>query len=767
MFHSLRFRFALICIGLAVAPLILAGAFIGIRSFTILERQSLVLQHKVAANVGSEIRATIEEWENELVLLDEVHRLGVLEPKEQRAILSNTLLHSRAFQELVLLNSEGQEQIRLSRTSVILDSDLESRAGNKEFLFPATSGETYLSPVRFDETIREPLVTISVPLFDQRSGEIASVLAADLRFATIWDLLAGIELWSEGDVYVTDQAGQVVAHRNPSTVLSHTTIDLPEADGRAVGLSGTDVIIARDILQFGNQAFVVIAEQPVSNALQLATDSLRITVATIAAALAFAIILVVFTTRHIVRPIEALATSARTISSGDFSQRVEVSSRDEVGQLARSFNKMAEDLAKSTTSIENLNKEITERRRTEEQLRESEERYRDLFENAHDMIQSVAPDGRFVFVNRSWLEALGYTEAELLHMSLFDIIHPESLPHCQEMFAKVMAGEPVKKVEATFVAKDGRAIQVEGNASLRRIGGKVVATQGIFRDVTQRKRAEEEIKQLYEQVKTFNIELEDKIKERTKELKMAVKDAEAANQAKSEFLSGISHELRTPLTAIIGFSQVLTEQYFGKLNKKQAEYVKDILDSGEHLLSLINDVLDLAKVEAGKVELELSRVNMKELLESSLIMIKEKASKHSLSLETHISSALDDLLIIADQRKLKQVMFNLLSNAVKFTPDHGRITVGARREGAELIVSVADTGIGIAPEDQRKIFDEFYQVRSGTRDKTPGTGLGLHLSKRFVEMHGGRIWVESEGIDKGSLFAFFLPIQGANQEAEL
>ncbi|GAI56053.1 unnamed protein product, partial [marine sediment metagenome] len=150
-----------------------------------------------------------------------------------------------------------------------------------------------------------------------------------------------------------------------------------------------------------------------------------------------------------------------------------------------------------------------------------------------------------------------------------------------------------------------------------------------------------------------------------------------------------------------------------------------------------------------------------------LVMIKEKALKHSLSLEARISPVLDDLLIMADERRLKQVMFNLLSNAAKFTPDHGRITVEATREGEELIISVADTGIGTEPKDQRKIFNEFYQTSSGLKDKTPGTGLGLPLSKSFIEMHGGKIWVESEGKGKGSRFIFSLPIREANQEMEL
>jgi len=408
-------------------------------------------------------------------------------------------------------------------------------------------------------------------------------------------------------------------------------------------------------------------------------------------------------------------------------------------------------------------RDVTERKKAEKALREGEERWRSLVTSLPDIVMLVDRNSTIQFMNHT---IPGIERQDVIGKSIYEYIQPEHHNIVRNANSGVFKTGKPSGYEIKGVGPDGSISWYETRIGPIRDGGRVVALIQITSDVTERKRAEEEIKQLYEQVKTFNIELEEKIKERTKELEVAVKDAEAANQAKSEFLSGMSHELRTPLTAIIGFSQVLAEQYFGELNEKQAEYAKDILESGEHLLSLINDILDLAKVEAGKAELELSSVNMKELLESSLVMIKEKALKHSLSLEARLSSVLDNLLIIADQRKLKQVMFNLLSNAAKFTPDHGRITVEAGREGEEIMVSITDTGIGIALKDQGNIFDEFYQVRSGAKDKTPGTGLGLPLSKHFIEMHGGRIWVESEGKSKGSRFIFSLPIREANQDKE-
>ncbi|MGB7951279.1 MAG: GAF domain-containing protein, partial [Candidatus Binatia bacterium] len=229
---------------------------------------------------------------------------------------------------------------------------------------------------------------------------------------------------------------------------------------------------------------------------------------------------------------------------------------------------------------------------------------------------------------------------------------------------------------------------------------------------------------------------------------------EAANRHKSEFLANMSHELRTPLNAIIGFSEVLGERMFGELNEKQAEYTDDILTSGRHLLSLINEILDLSKVEAGRMELELSTFDLPTALENAQTFVRERATKHGVTLDLSVDENLGD--VNGDERKIKQVLLNLLSNAVKFTPEGGRIEIKARQQNGNVEISVSDTGIGIAPEDQAKIFEEFRQVGGDNAKKIEGTGLGLTLAKKFVELHGGKIWVESE-VGTGSTFTFSLP----------
>ena len=241
-----------------------------------------------------------------------------------------------------------------------------------------------------------------------------------------------------------------------------------------------------------------------------------------------------------------------------------------------------------------------------------------------------------------------------------------------------------------------------------------------------------------------------------REIEDKSRQIEAANRHKSEFLANMSHELRTPLNAIIGFSEVLQEKLFGELNEKQAEYTEDILSSGRHLLSLINEILDLSKVEAGRMELELATFDLPLAIDNARTFVRERAIRHGIAVDVKVDERLGEF--VGDERKIKQILLNLLSNAVKFTPEGGRIGINARQSNGAVEISVTDTGIGISPEDQPRIFEEFRQVGSDYGHKSEGTGLGLTLAKKFVELHGGRIWVESE-LGKGSKFTFTLPVK--------
>ena len=623
------------------------------------------------------------------------------------------------------------------------------------------------------------------------------------------------------------------------------------------------------------------------------------------------------------------------------------------------------------TLLNVLSKEVSvalERSRLLSEVRQSETNLQDFLDNASDLIQSVSPDGHFFYVNQTWKDRLGYSDADLAQLTLFDLIHPGSLAHCAELFERVLRGEEVGSVEAVFLAKDGRRVRVRGNVNCRFEEGEPVATRSIFRDVTDVAEAEASLRHYqheleeknrrlevqqrdlarlaefrralvafvndtlrggtiggavgetfyqqllecavhaipgaqagsllleqpdqnadaqadtqqnhpqrpsehgntryayaaavgydltelqrvtfverelifqhegdapqlitdyssdndlgrerrdileragrtrdiavslnvpvqiggkrvaylnldnFEDVAAFGDEaiglaeaftsqvgvlmtrlnLEVELHAKQRDIEHANVELAQANRLKSEFLANMSHELRTPLTAIIGFSELLKEELFGPLNDKQTDYVRDILEAGHHLLALINDILDLSKIEAGQMELAPAEVDVAELLEGVLSVIRERAQKAELSLHAALPNALP---LYADPRKLKQVLYNLLSNAVKFTPLGGEVRLRVEERPDAVHFFVTDTGIGISEADVGGLFREFSQVDSSLSRRHDGTGLGLALSKRLIELHGGSIWVESE-IGKGSTFGFWVPKaqgQGASLESE-
>jgi signal transduction histidine kinase len=281
-----------------------------------------------------------------------------------------------------------------------------------------------------------------------------------------------------------------------------------------------------------------------------------------------------------------------------------------------------------------------------------------------------------------------------------------------------------------------------------------------------------ELKEVQKNLESLNKDLEDKVEKiqtlndeltlRRHEAEDAKNTAEVATAAKSVFLANMSHELRTPLNSINGFSEVLFDETFGPLNEKQKNYVKNVLTSGQHLLQLINQILDSAKIESGKMKLAVSLLPMKTLLNDISRLIEDMISKKNLQMTLEIEEDLPD--IEADELKVKEIVFNLLSNAVKFTPEGGKIGLRAKKSGSEIEITVRDTGVGIAFENLEKIFEGFFRVDTPYSRVTEGTGLGLPLSKKLVELHGGKFFVESEGLQRGTSVRFTLPILSGKAE---
>jgi len=317
-------------------------------------------------------------------------------------------------------------------------------------------------------------------------------------------------------------------------------------------------------------------------------------------------------------------------------------------------------------------------------------------------------------------------------------------------------------VEISDIA-DAEAYQSGVRENLVRLGHRSLLAVPLLREnhilgglAVNRKRAGAFDPQVIELLKTFATQSALAIQNARlfREIEVKSRELEAASRHKSEFLANMSHELRTPLNAIIGFSEVLSERMFGEINPKQAEYLSDILASGRHLLSLINDILDLSKIEAGRMELEPAEFDLPAAIENTLILMRERAQRRAITVGRTVDGRLGT--ICADERKVKQVLLNLLSNALKFTPEGGKIDVRAEVRDGTAEISVRDTGVGIAVEDQQAVFEEFRQVGTAAK-KVEGTGLGLAISRKFIELHGGKIWVTST-VGSGSTFTFTLPL---------
>lgn len=394
--------------------------------------------------------------------------------------------------------------------------------------------------------------------------------------------------------------------------------------------------------------------------------------------------------------------------------------------------------------------DITDRKRAEEAIRESSEFNRQIMMGAREGLVVLDRELRYQVFNPAMEEITGWRADNIVGRCLHELFPPEQIADGIARVRRALAGETLPTMDVFMPhANRPHPIWVSSTLSpLRNVRGEIIGVIGVVNDITERKRAEDALREAH-------ASLEDRVRERTAELAVVTKRAQAADKLKSEFLANMSHELRTPLNGIIGFSEFLFDEKPGPLNPKQKEYIGDVLNSGRHLLELINDVLDLSKIEAGRMTLRPVRCSLHRAIEEVCAVVSPLAQKKGLALQRRL--ALEDDVASLDVGRIKQVLYNLLSNAVKFT-DAGSVDIVAApaAQPGWIRIDVRDTGIGIAAGDIAKLFVEFQQLDASRTRRHEGTGLGLALTKKIVELHGGRVAVASEP-GQGSTFTVELP----------
>ena len=683
-----------------------------------------------------------------------------------------------AITEVSLLDTTGREQLRISRLAMDVAGSRADFSNDPRFK-EARAGRVYYGPVYFRKE-SEPYMTLAVA----GSGPDAGVIAVDVNLKFIWDVVSQIKIGRAGQAFVVDGQGALIAHPDISLVLQKTNLSgldhvkaalsgpgpAPSQVNTAHNFRGEQVLTAHSTIR--PLGWTVFVEQPLAEALEPVRASATRTGLLIVLGMALSVVASLFLARRMVRPIRALQAGAERVGAGELGERIDVRTGDELQALADQFNSMA---ARLQESYANLEQKVEARTRDLTEALETQTATAQILR----VISSSPTDLQPIFdaITESAVRLCGGSQGAALRVEGGLVQHVGAFGQNAAALADIRRHYPRGLDDdgpALRAIRERRVVQVHDleteadvpswvREAARRHGVRSGLWVPMLRGdeaigallVTRPESGPFPDKQV-ELLRTFadqaviaieNVRLFQELREKTVQL-------EIADRHKSEFLANMSHELRTPLNAIIGFSEVLLERMFGDLNDKQQEYLEDVLSSGRHLLSLINDILDLSKIEAGRMELELGPFDVPLALDNALTLVKERAARHGIGVTLEVGPGVGSL--VGDERKFKQVLLNLLSNAVKFTPEGGRVVVRAERAEGMTEISVADTGIGIAAADQEAIFEEFRQVGTDYARKREGTGLGLALARRFVELHGGRIWVKS-AVGQGSTFTFTLP----------
>jgi signal transduction histidine kinase len=736
------------------------------------------IQREQAEAAADKIGRFIKEIESQLGWTTQMAQTAST-PEQLQFDASRLLRQVPAIAELARLDASGREQLRVSRTAMDEIGSNTDFSNHPSFI-NAMANKVYYGPVYFRGE-SEPYMTIALAGAFRDIG--VSVAEINLKF--VFDLVSQIKVGRKGRAYVVDAQARLIAHPDISLVLRK--LDLSSLAqvraARAVGeaLLGA-VQVANDIegrrvltayAPIAPLDWLVFVELPVDEAYEPLYATIGRTGLLLLAALGLAFLAGMFLARTMVVPIQALRAGAARIGSGDLGQRISVKTGDELEGLADQFNEMAGRLQDSYTDLE---KKVKIRTR---ELAQSVSELRALGEVSQAVNSTLDLQNVLTTIVTKAVELSG---ADSGGIYVFDDLKQEFLLRATHGMDQAMIAELLKQrigLDNSFVAiRQGEPIHIPDireeppnpiNAIILRAGYRAQLAAPLTQRgqivgllVVRRREPGRFPKGTVDLIKTFaaqsglamqNARLFSEIHEKSHQL-------EVESKHKSQFLANMSHELRTPLNAIIGYTELILDNIYGETPERMRQVIERVQTNGRHLLGLINDVLDVTKIEAGQLTLALADYSLKEVVDGVIIALEPLAVEKRLAFKAYLPARLPTGQ--GDERRLFQVLLNLVGNAIKFT-DKGEVAIKASEANGSFTVAVCDSGPGISQSDQARIFGEFQQADSSSTRRKGGTGLGLSIAKRIIEMHNGRIWVESD-VDKGSTFFFTLPVRVHREE---
>jgi signal transduction histidine kinase len=747
------------------------------------------LQKEIAAGAAYKIEHFVQEIHN---ILKGATKSRDIAPKgltaDFRFELEKLLLIAPAVTEAIALNENGLIQVQASRLRTVLPDAKKDLSTSAPFQ-RARQGKSYFGPVYFVRG-SEPYMTIAVPI-ERFAGDVIGVLQAEVNLKYIGDVVSSISIGKAGYAYAVTRGGELIAHPDISLVLQRRSVKglqvvkaafestaAPSAQNAmvAANIQGKDMLSSFALIK--DLDWAVIVDLPVEEAYEALYASIMRTSALFLIGLGMSLIASFFLARRVVQPMRVLREGVERIGTGDLGYRLDLKTGDEIEVLADEFNKMTTQLQESYVNLE---------QKVEDRTRELTESLQQQTATSEvlGVIASSPTDVKPVF-DTILMDAVRLCEAHYGAIFSFDgeFFHQASTYNVSPELLEYLRATPIRPGRESALRRVGLERQpvhipdvmtdpeCELPEAYRKEGMRSVLAVPLLREntlvgaITIHRR---EVRPFSEKqialLKTFgdqaviaieNVRLFQEIQEKNLQL-------EAANRHKSQFLANVSHELRTPLNSIIGFTRIVLRRTEGKLEVLQKENLQKVLISSDHLLNLINELLDLAKIEAGRMEAFAETFKLDDVVRMATTTVEPLIRNGRVKLVTEIAPDIPPLK--TDRDKLKQSVINLLSNAVKFT-EKGEVKVAAWRDNGFVKLTVSDTGIGMNQEALRYIFDEFRQADMSSTRKYGGTGLGLAIVKKFINLMGGEIVVESEE-GKGSKFTITLPMELKQAPQEL